>query len=240
MSIIMRPSLHVYHLVLAFAFLIFTGCKDEPVQATFNCATGSVVTDADGNIYNVVQIGRQCWMAENLRTRRFSQAEIIPYAVNSWWPNNQYYPAVASYNNDSAYIADYGRLYNFYSTKDVRGVCPKGWHIPDNAEWEELINYLGGPGMAGGKLKDTLTWNAPNTGATNSSGFGARPGGYRAYGTSTFFRMGNEGNYWTSTRSDANGAYYYALYKDNDSVVRKGTLEHQGIGRSCRCVKDTI
>jgi uncharacterized protein (TIGR02145 family) len=234
----MRSPIYSPFIVILLAVIILYGCKDEPEPTPFVCGPGSVVMDGDGYLYNVVQIGNQCWMAENLRAARFSTKEIISFSVNAWWPNLQFYPAAASYNGDSTFIANYGRLYNFYSTNDWRGICPKGWHVPSDAEFQELIDYLGGPAVAGGKLKDTITWNAPNTGATNSTGFGGRAGGYRTYGTSSFYRMGTEGYYWTSTRSDANGAYYYTLSKDNDSIVRKGTLEHQGIGRSCRCVKD--
>src|SRR5262249_47959916 len=125
------------------------------------------------------------------------------------------------YNNDSATGAVYGKLYNWYAVNDPRGLAPAGWHVPSDAEWDTLATHLGS--NAGGKLKDTGTieagtglWHAPNTGATNKTGFTGLPGGYRPnYGTGTFYYIGSYGYWWSSTEYDTDNAFYRNLFFDN-------------------------
>ena len=151
-----------------------------------------LVTDADGNIYHIVTIGTQTWMVENLRTTKFNDGTAIPNITDNktWQGLNS--PGVCSYDNTSNYnmINTYGLLYNWYSVNTAK-LAPKGWHVPTDAEWKTLTEYLGGNSVAGGKLKEvgTTHWYSPNTGADNSSGFTALPGGYRDY-DGTFSRVG--------------------------------------------------
>jgi len=118
----------------------------------------------------------------------------------------------------------------------VQGVCPAGWHLPSDAEWTELTDYLGGTG-AGGKLKETGTthWNSPNTGATNETGFTALPGGNRN-GSGTFNSIGSNGDWWSATERYASSAWYRYMY--NYSSYVSSLDDFKEVGFSVRCVRD--
>ena len=119
----------------------------------------------------------------------------------------------------------------------VRGICPKGWHLPSDAEWTQLIDFLGGESVAGGKLKETDTthWKSPNTGATNETGFTALPGGYRNE-NGLFDGMGNFGCWWSATESDTSGAWSWGVIYFDNKVYRDSNYKE--IGFSVRCVRD--
>ena len=134
------------------------GCMDE-----------TTVTDVDGNVYPVVSIGAQCWMAENLRTAHYRDGTAIPNATVSAGP------AWCNYNNDPMNDTLYGKLYNWYAAGNAN-ICPLGWHLPTLSEWSALINYLGGHNLAGAKLR-VPSWY----GGTNETGFSALPGGTQLY-----------------------------------------------------------
>lgn len=198
-----------------------------------------ICADVDGNVYRVVRIGTQCWMAENLKTTRYRDGSAITEVEDSLdWANIYYnHTSVAAwcyYASDISNDALYGKLYNGYAISDSRGVCPAGWHVPDSSEFITLVDYLGGASVAGGPMKSTTGWTAPNTGATNASGFSALPGGmhHPAY----FLSVGQEGNFWSSTPKDSSRNYYW-------TASYNGTLfdyvsADLAVGYSCRCVKD--
>ena len=155
------------------------------------------VTDYDGNHYSSVLIGSQIWMAENLKTIKYNDGTAIPLVTDATEWSNLTTHGYCWYNNDEATYGDtYGALYNWY-TVETGNLCPTGWHVPTDAEWTELIDYLGGESVAGGKLKETGTthWNSPNPGATNETGFTTLPGGYRADFNGSSGDIGN-GGYW--------------------------------------------
>jgi len=142
------------------------------------------VTDIDGNVYHIVTIGTQVWMVENLKTTKFRDGSSIPNVTDAeeWVGHGELHSgAYCNYDNTAANSNTYGSLYNWYAVVDERNICPTGWHIPSEAEWATLIAYLGGQDVAGGKMKEagTAHWSTPNTGASNSSGFTALPGGSR-------------------------------------------------------------
>ena len=155
------------------------------------------VKDVDDNIYTVVSIGTQKWLGSNLRVTHYRNGDAIAKVTgdNAW--KTLATGAYCSYDNLDANISTYGGLYNWHALNDSRGLCPTGWHIPSDGEWATLGAFLGGNSTAGGKLKATGTieggtglWYAPNTDATNTSGFNAIPGGYRInYGT--YYSIGN-------------------------------------------------
>jgi uncharacterized protein (TIGR02145 family) len=148
------------------------------------CLGTPTVKDIDGNTYNTVQIGTQCWMKENLKVSRYKNGDAIPIVTDNTTWNNLSTGARCWYDNDSiSYEEPYGNLYNWYATSDSRGICPTGWHVPTDAEWTTLTTYLGGESVAGGKMKSvgTTFWNSPNTGATNESSFSALPGSFRSF-----------------------------------------------------------
>ena len=198
--------------------------------------TPLTVTDFDGNVYNTVTIGTQVWVVENLKTTRYRNGDAIPNITDTTAWAAQTTGAYCWYNNDATANKDYGLLYNWYAVTDNRNIAPVGWHVPTDAEWTTLTDYLGGMTIAGGKMKETGTthWYSPNAGATNSSGFTALPGG--ALGGTTFSEVGIYGIWWSSTASVASFAWFRDLYYSNANVIRNYT--HNQYGFSVRCVRD--
>ena len=197
------------------------------------------VTDIDGNLYHAVTIGTQVWMVENLKVTRYRNGDLIGtttpaslYVGDGRPPKYQW-----AYDSNDGNVAAYGRLYTWYAIKDSRKVCPVDWHVPSNAEWTELTDYLGGEDVAGGKLKEIgLThWNSPNEGATNESGFTALPGGYRDnYGE--ILNIGGLGYWWSSTEYDAYSAWDRNMFYLYANVNYHGSIKEYGF--SVRCIRD--
>lgn len=203
-----------------------------------NKTFAQTVTDIDGNVYDTISIGTQVWMKQNLKTTKYRDGSGIPNVTdnNAWSALTT--GARCYYNNDSTTIAPvYGALYNWYAANDARSLCPTGWHVPSDAEWSTLTTYLGGDGVAGGKLKeiDTLHWNSPNTGADNSSGFSALPGGNRG-GNGNYSGIDNLGDWWSVSESSGFSAWGRHLVYDNTSVSRYNYTKKGGL--SVRCFKD--
>lgn len=169
-------------LILAFAMLCLTNCTKDDNNNNDNPA--GTVTDIDGNVYHTVKIGSQVWMVENLRVTNYRNGDPIANIIEKPHWDSLTTGAYCWYNNDIANKGTYGALYNWYAVNDSRKIAPQGWHIPADAEWTILIDYLGGIYSAGGSMKEagTTHWASPNHLATNSSGFTALPGGYRGYG----------------------------------------------------------
>lgn len=195
---------------------------------------GGVVTDIDGNIYHTIQIGTQLWMVENLKTTHYRNGDPIPNVTDDTGWHDLTTGAYCNYNNDTSYAAIYGRLYNWYSVDDSRNIAPEGWHVPTDNDWQVLIDYLGGPDSAGGKLKETGTthWLTPNLGATNESGFTALPGGYRG---SYFYEIGYSGKWWSSTQYSY-WAWYRTMKSDTPEIFNSYYILIDGY--SVRCIKN--
>jgi uncharacterized protein (TIGR02145 family) len=203
--------------------------------------------DIDGNQYNVVKIGNQVWTKENLNVSKYRNGDVIPQVTDPAQWANLTTGAWCYYNNDPANGAIYGKLYNWYAVNDPRGLAPEGWHVPSDAEWNTLIDYIdpsanGGwtiPNIAGGKMKLTGTtrWLNPNTGATNESGFSGLPGGYfNLENTQTFRTIGQTGLWWSS--SEQNQTYIYSRDLNyNNQIANKGS-GIRAAGMSVRCIKD--
>jgi len=198
----------------------------------------SGVSDVDGNHYNAVIIGNQVWMASNLKTSRYIDRTVIPYVTDAAEWKSRTAPAYCWYNNDSATFSNpYGALYNWY-TIETGNLCPIGWHVPAHEDWTDLINYLGGENIAGGKLKETATahWLSPNTGATNESGFTAVPGGYRSYYDGNFDLSGTQSYYWSSTPLAAASVLFLAMFYNLNAVNISDF--YKTMGMSVRCLLD--
>jgi uncharacterized protein (TIGR02145 family) len=207
--------------------------------ANFTPCSGDItsVTDADGNEYPVVQIGNQCWTKENLKTTKFADGSVIPNVTSYDAWNNLSSPAWCNYENSASNDISYGKLYNWFTAADPRNVCPTGWHVPTDAEWTVLTDYLGGGIVAGGKMKSTTGWNAPNTGATNESGFSGLPGGYLdGYDGYHFGFVGDFGSWWSSTESSTATAWARNLYYSNGLALRSNLIKQDGL--SVRCLRD--
>ena len=201
------------------------------IGTPFTCGSGTI-TDIEGNVYNTVKIGTQCWMKENLKTTKYGDNTAIPYVTDNTAWLNLTTGAYANYNHDANNVATYGRLYNGYTVNDSRKICPAGWHVPTDDEWTTLTTLYGGESVAGGNLKEAglAHWGSPNTGADNSSGFTALPGGARNI-TGTFYSMGSYGLWWTSTDS-----WDRYLCNFNTTVYRVPANKQYGF--SVRCIKD--
>lgn len=232
---------------------------------------GSTFTDSrDGNVYNMVTIGDQIWMAENLKTTHYSDGTAIPLVnTNSTWDAlTATSKAYCWYNDDIANKTTYGALYTWAAVMNgaasstanpsgVQGVCPTGWHLPSDAEWAQMENYLadngynydgttgGGIYKIGKSLASTSGWASSSTIGTvgntdfpayrNKTGFTALPGGYR-YVYGSFFFVGIYGYWWSSTDYPADAAWSRVLHHDYSGVYRD--LFSKEVGLSVRCVKD--
>lgn len=196
-----------------------------------NCGT---VTDIDGNIYNTVTIGSQCWMVENYRAKRYRNGTYLQnITVTSQWTNLTY-GAYCYFNNDTLNEQVYGKLYNWYAASS--GIlAPTGWHVANNSDWNLLISTLGGEGIAGGKLKSLNLWSNPNDGATNETGFAGIPNGAR-YGDGAFVQLGTVAYYWSSSSGFMTAPFYYLGY--GDSYLRYGFVGDKKSGYAIRCIKD--
>ncbi len=217
--------------------------SEDDMNIKFSCPP--TVTDIDGNTYNTIVIGTQCWMAENLNI-----GTAISGSSNQ--SNNGGYIEKYCMNNLISNCDIYGGLYqwdetmDYVTTEGAQGICPTGWHLPTDAEWCTLENYVdsgavlcsetGWRGIdAGGNLKetDTIHWNSPNTGATNSSGFSALPGGRSSSGG--FLGAGLWGGWWGSTEYN-DKAYRRSLNYDRATVDRYALDKSRGY--SVRCLQD--
>ncbi|MCX6244356.1 MAG: fibrobacter succinogenes major paralogous domain-containing protein [Bacteroidetes bacterium] len=222
--------------------LIFTSCKKDKTDSSSGSGT---VKDIDGNVYHTITIGTQVWMIENLRVTKYSNGDPIgttnPPDKNIFGETEPKYQW--AYDGDESNAAIYGRLYTWYILTDGRGICPDGWHVPSDDEWQTLVDYLGGSSFAGGKLKarDTTYWkpNGPfgwhaNEGATNESGFTALPGGYRWQGG--FFYKNYYGYWWTRTEYDTDRAYERSMGYDDGGTGRYENPKNYG--DAVRCIKN--
>jgi uncharacterized protein (TIGR02145 family) len=203
----------------------------------------------DGKNYNAVKIGSQIWMAENLAYLPVvnKRADGSEDAIGSYYYVYDYDGTNVTEAIATTNYAVYGVLYNWTAAMNgginsqanpsgVQGVCPTGWHLPSDAEWTQLSDYLGGGTVAGGKLKETGTshWNTPNTGAINESGFSALPGGYRNY-DGHFYVIGSHGNWWSSTEGNSKDAWHRYLDYSSGLYLKYCAKEY---GCSVRCVRD--
>ena len=205
------------------------------------CPGNPIMTDVDGNNYNTVQIGTQCWTQSNLKVSKYRNGAAIPTGLtNSTWASTTA-GAYAVYNNDPANDGLYGKLYNYHTVTDSRGLCPTGWHVPTDGDWTNLATTLGGSSVAGVALKSTASqptpggWIAPNTGANNSSGFTAMPGGYRITG-GLFYSLGYTGAWWSSSLS---GSVAYRNLSNNSGAMSFG-YNPPSEGYSVRCLWDSV
>jgi uncharacterized protein (TIGR02145 family) len=197
------------------------------------------VTDIDGNVYDVVTIGTQTWMKENLKVTHYRNGDPIPTGLNNAAWGSASAGAYTFYNNDAGNNLVYGKLYNWYAATDSRNIAPPGWHVPSVDERTFLyLNTLGGLDVAGGEMKEAgLThWDSPNTGATNNSGFTGLPGGIRI-NTGEYFMMGSAGYWWTTTDYPGyDDAEFMGLFANAADASQISDVKEMGI--SIRCVKD--
>ena len=231
---------------------VFGSCEAQ------NFACGDPISYL-GYDYSTVQIGEQCWFAENLRSENYENGDAITSGLSdSEWPNNSgavavygEYGACEHYSPDgdacdaSWSLNEYGRLYNWYAVNDARGLCPSGWHVPTDGEWMTMEMALGmseseanDTGLRGTdqgtQMKTTYGWNNGSNG-TNSSGFSGLPGGYRDDYYGFFFSAGLNLPLWTSS-PDGSNAWARSLASYHEGVYRFFLFPRTG--GSVRCIQD--
>ena len=228
--------------------IIFISCdKDSStkinssINNTSGCGGQTTETDIDGNIYNVISIGNQCWFKENLKTTRYKNGVPIQTGLtNNQWQNANS-GAYANYNDDINLSNIYGKIYNYYAAESPNGLCPTNWHVATKTDFDTLIQSIetiyGIPdSTAGGAMKEIgiTHWSTPNNGATNLTQFTALPGGYRN-NSGLYQGIGGWGifiqvdNYWGNLRfTIRNGVPAFSYYG----------LFGPEVGGSVRCVKD--
>ena len=200
---------------------------------TTTSTSAQTVTDIDGNVYQTVTIGTQVWLAENLKTTKYNDGTSIPNEMNGTTWAGLTNGAYCWNNNDENYKNIYGVLYNWYAVKTGK-LCPAGWHMPKDAEWTTLTNYLGGESVAGDKMKTISGWYS-NGKETNTSEFSALPGGARG-SSGTFWGIGYHGLWWSSTEYSLSNAWHRHLGSNLSHIDRGNSDEKEGY--SVRCVRD--
>ncbi len=218
------------------------------------CQGVTTVTDIDGNVYNTLSIGNQCWMKENLRTTKYADGTAIASGSSTSTTVAYYYSLSGNFNN--------GKLYNWKAVmrnssssaanpSGVQGICPNGWHVPSDAEWNQLTDYVSSqsqyycsnnPENIAKALASTSNWNSSsatcavgNTPSNNNAtGFSALPAGY--YRNDGYSVSGDYAYFWSATESSSSNAYSRYLRYSNATVNRYGTNEYYG--SSVRCVRD--
>ncbi len=263
-----RKKLYNYYLSVIGIFFMFS--LNIPVGAEERLDNNDqnikgTVTDIDGNEYKTVNIGNQEWMAENLRTTRYKDSSNIEDGLShAKWANIEEgaysvfpHENVDDIDSRQEMVKAYGKLYNWYTVADTRGICPEGWHVPSDDEWSELINYIINNYAdideynIGNALKSCRQVDSPLGGdcdtnkhpvwvshkkhyGTDNFGFSALPGGYRSY-NGIYYNIGNSGFWWTSTQS-----LLFTVWGRSLSY-RKGTLEkgndYENVGFSIRCLR---
>lgn len=209
----------------------------------YNCLSQKscgTVKDFDGNFYKTVQIGSQCWLAENLKVTHYSNGDAVLNIIDSIQWKKLTIGAYCNYNNKSKNTIKYGRLYNWYAVVDRRNICPTGWCIPTENEYQQLINHLGGEEIAGIKMQTTKDWSddgfSINPNGTNKSGFSGLPGGRRME-DGTFINIDAIGDWWIF--NEYNRAREYALMLELTFLYTNATIsdESKKSGFSVRCIK---
>ena len=201
-----------------------------------------------GYDYETVQIGEQCWFAENLRAENYENGDAIPAGLSDSDWSSATSGATAIFGEgisdcfESSPLGDsceefwslsqYGRLYNWFAVDDVRGLCPDDWHVPTDNEWTSMTSFLGGESVAGTQMKSTDGW--PGGNGTNSSGFSGLPGGQR--NPNGYFNLAGLAGIWWSSTYDDSAPLRRDLYSNDEFVSRfYGALTD---GLSVRCIKD--
>jgi uncharacterized protein (TIGR02145 family) len=212
-----------------------------PTQSQTVTANFVECTDADNNNYATVTIGPQIWMAENLNVGvridgvqvQTNNSTIEKYCYNDSVNNCTMYGGLYQWNEMMQYV----------TTEGVQGICPTGWHIPTDAQWTRLANFLGGEDLAGVKMKSTGTieagtglWHFPNPGATNESGFSADPAGFRLYSNGAFGNIGIQGYWWSSSVATPSYAWSRYLHYFYPEISRPN--HHRNGGLSVRCLRN--
>jgi uncharacterized protein (TIGR02145 family) len=194
------------------------------------------VSTLDFPIADYINIGGQLWVVKNVTTSVYKNGDTIPQVTDNTQWDNLTTGAWCWYNNDPANESIYGKLYNWYAVTDSRGISPNGYHVATSTEWSTISSYLTSVGLNGGALKSLDVWSSPNTGATNSTGFGAIPGGFRNFNGGVFSNLNLAARFWTTEDVNVNNGRSYAL-NYNSSTLSTFSVSKK-YGYSVRFLKD--
>ncbi len=189
----------------------------------------------NGTATPVLTICCQSWMTKNLDVDTYRNGDAIPQVSNPTEWGALTTGAWCYYNNSAVNGAIYGKLYNWFAVNDPRGLAPEGWHIPTDFEWTTLSNCLGGDVVAGGVMKDLISWTPPNTGGTNISGFTALSGGLRNT-SGAFLGAQNFGYLWSATEAGGTSVWFRLLAYNLGGISRLASNKNSGY--SVRCIRD--
>ena len=228
-------------ITLIFVFQSSCDKKDAEKKVTLtwiDSVNGRLFDPINEQEYDVVKIGDQVWLAENLKSTRYANDEIIPDGTNiGELPYDTLFDYYFSYDDDPRNAEVYGYLYTWTVVEDNRNLCPEGWHVPSEQEWTELNDHFGGTSGTGGILKEQGFdhWNDPNQGATNESRFTALPGGIRT-NDGVYDDLGELGMWWSSTMANEIDAWYQCLTSTSSNTYWWTGRKNYGL--SVRCVED--
>lgn len=228
---------------MALLILIASGCQPEQVECNDEVEKEACQqVEYNGHGYAVVQIGEQCWFAENLRTDRYRDGAVIPELVetNLWESTTE--GAMAVYPGAEGVLEQFGRLYNGHAVRNASGICPTGWKVPSDEDWTDLEVFVGEEGFEfeeGHALKSTTGWVLEANGL-DVVGFNGRPGGSRSDqggfdGYYDEFILGSDAFFWSST-AYGEGNWYRWLNHVSSDMVRQSHYSNHGL--SIRCLKD--
>ena len=222
---------------------VFGTCNEIP----WSCGD---LLEYQGCDYETVQIGEQCWFAENLRAENYRNGDEIPVGLSDEEWSSTTSGAMAVYGEGSSLcnshapdgdacdsgwsLAEYGRLYNWYAVNDSRGLCPSGWYVPESSALEALVNASGGFSSGGFGLKYVSGWNNDGNGS-NASGFQGLPGGFKNW-DGKFLKAGEDGNWWSSSEAEE-GAWHLFIRDFTNEAFLSGTIPATGL--SIRCLQDS-
>ena len=226
------------------SFIIMIGQKSCQFSININenpiiVTAASNIKDIDGNEYKTIMIGKQQWMAENLKVTRYNEGTKIQNIVsNSEWSVITS-GAFCSYQNNTSNDLKNGKLYNWYAVDMIKNnnknICPNGWHVPSDGEWTILTDYLGGSNSAGEKMKELGINNWMLTNNSRNYLFSALPSGMRL-NDGYFNELNCSANWWSTTENFSNGAWQITINNNSEKVIR--TNSNKNFGLSVRCVKN--
>lgn len=208
------------------------GCR-IPVFSNVTANCPGTVTDVDGNVYEVVNVGPMCWMKENLKTTRYRDGTLIPNVINDieWQSTSE--GAWSNYENNTSNDALYGKLYNGFALSNEL-LCPEGWRVPNYNELQALANYAGGDSNAF-NLRSIDYWNASDIMGTDALGFTLLPSGQRDE-NGNFFGYQHRGSLGSSTSSGSENYYGKTVFSDTNFIFTDNVPKITGF--ACRCIKD--
>ena len=213
---------NLIYIILAVLVIGNMSCSNKDTKDPIYTPADTRLKDIDGNVYDTIKVGSQVWMKSNLKTTRYNDGTSIPTGITAWLSTST--GAYAVYNNENTNDVTFGKLYNWYAINTGK-LAPKGWHVATEAEWNTLINNLGGHYTACSVMLSAESANI----------FTVRLGGER-YHDGNFFYRGTQACFWTSTESTAPNGRYLTLCNCGINIANCFASKQEGF--SVRCIRN--